>query len=80
MAYVNVHNDLSKIKTELAFGLTKWRLICFGAGGAGESTGPGQKAPLTPQNGAIPRFGKSFLCKNTVGTLSISRAIPSPSR
>lgn len=34
MAYVNVPNDLSKIKTKLAFGLTKRQLICFGAGGA----------------------------------------------
>lgn len=34
MAYVNVPNDLSKIKTKLAFGLTKRQIICFGAGGA----------------------------------------------
>lgn len=34
MAYVNVPNDLSKIKTKLAFGLTKRQIICFG-GGAG---------------------------------------------
>lgn len=33
MAYVNVPNDLSKIKTKLAFGLTKRQLVCFGAGG-----------------------------------------------
>lgn len=33
MAYVNVPNDLSKIKTKLAFNLTKRQLICFGAGG-----------------------------------------------
>ena len=31
MAYVNVPNDLSKIKTKLAFNLTKRQLICFGA-------------------------------------------------
>lgn len=43
MAYVNVHSDLSKIKTELAFGLTKWRLICFGAGGAGGQPGRDKK-------------------------------------
>lgn len=30
MAYVNVPNDLSKIKTKLAFNLTKRQLICFG--------------------------------------------------
>ena len=30
MAYVNVPNDLSKIKTKLAFKLTKRQLICFG--------------------------------------------------
>ena len=31
MAYVNVTNDLSNIKTKLAFNLTKRQLICFGA-------------------------------------------------
>lgn len=30
MAYVNVPNDLSKIKTKMAFNLTKRQLICFG--------------------------------------------------
>lgn len=29
MAYVNVPNDLSKIKTKIAFNLTKRQLICF---------------------------------------------------
>lgn len=32
MAYVNVPNDLSKIKTKLAFGLTKRQIVCFGGG------------------------------------------------
>ena len=31
MAYVNVPNDLSRIKTKIAFNLTKRQLICFGA-------------------------------------------------
>ena len=31
MAYVNVPNDLSKIKSKIAFNLTKRQLICFGA-------------------------------------------------
>lgn len=31
MAYVSVPNDLSKIKTKLAFNLTKRQLVCFGA-------------------------------------------------
>jgi hypothetical protein len=31
LAYVNVPNDLSKIKTKLAFNLTKRQLICFGS-------------------------------------------------
>lgn len=31
MAYVNVPNDLSRIKTKLAFNLTKRQLICFGS-------------------------------------------------
>lgn len=31
MAYVNVPNDLSKIKTKVAFNLTKRQLICFSA-------------------------------------------------
>jgi len=30
LAYVNVPNDLSKIKTKIAFNLTKRQLICFG--------------------------------------------------
>lgn len=31
MAYVNVPNDLTKIKSKLAFHLTKRQLICFGS-------------------------------------------------
>ena len=31
MAYVNVPNDLSRIKTKMAFNLTKRQLLCFGA-------------------------------------------------
>jgi len=31
LAYVNVPNDLSKIKTKLALNMTKRQLICFGA-------------------------------------------------
>jgi len=31
VAYVNVPNDLSKIKTKMAFNLTKRQLLCFGA-------------------------------------------------
>ena len=34
MPYVNVPNDLSKIKTKIAVNLTKRQLICFGAGAA----------------------------------------------
>ena len=34
MPYVNVPNDLSKIKTKIAFNLTKRQLICFGMGAA----------------------------------------------
>ena len=30
MAYVNVPNDLSKIKTKLALNLTRRQLLCFG--------------------------------------------------
>ena len=32
MPYVNVPNDLSKIKTKIAFNLTRRQLICFGGG------------------------------------------------
>ena len=32
--YENVPNDLSKIKTKVAFNLTKRQLICFGCGAA----------------------------------------------
>lgn len=32
MPYVNVPNDLSKVKTKIAFNLTKRQLICFGIG------------------------------------------------
>lgn len=36
MAYVPVPNDLNRIKTKLAFNLTKRQLICFSiAGGTG---------------------------------------------
>ena len=34
MPYVNVPNDLSKVKTKVAFNLTKRQLICFGGGAA----------------------------------------------
>lgn len=34
MPYVNVPNDLSKIKTKMAFNLTKRQLICFGCAAA----------------------------------------------
>ena len=34
MPYVNVPNDLSKIKTKIAFNLTERQLICFGGGAA----------------------------------------------
>lgn len=34
MPYVNVPNDLSKIKTKLAFNLTKRQLVCFGGAAA----------------------------------------------
>ena len=39
MPYVNVPNDLSKIKTKIAFNLTKRQLICFGMGAAVGNTG-----------------------------------------
>ena len=35
MAYVPVPKDLSKIKTKLAFNLTKRQLVCFQRGGGG---------------------------------------------
>ena len=38
MPYVNVPNDLSKIKTKMAFNLTKRQLVCFGS--AGRGSGP----------------------------------------
>ncbi len=34
MPYVNVPNDLSKVKTKLVFNLTKRQLFCFGAAAA----------------------------------------------
>lgn len=34
MPYVNVPNDLSKIKTKMAFNLTKRQLACFGGAAA----------------------------------------------
>ncbi len=33
-SYVNVPNDLSKVKTKLAFNLTKPQLVCFGIAAA----------------------------------------------
>lgn len=34
MAYVSVPNDLSKVKTKMAFNLTKRQLVCFGIAAA----------------------------------------------
>ena len=34
MHYMNVPNDLSKIKTKMAFNLTKRQIICFGGAAA----------------------------------------------
>jgi len=34
MPYVNIPNDLSKIKTKIAFNLTKRQLLCFGGAAA----------------------------------------------
>ncbi|MCC8022337.1 MAG: PrgI family protein [Clostridiales bacterium] len=34
MPYVNVPNDLSKVKTKIAFNLTKRQLVCFGSAAA----------------------------------------------
>jgi len=34
MPYVNIPNDLSKIKTKVAFNLTKRQLLCFGGAAA----------------------------------------------
>ena len=34
MPYVNIPNDLSRIKTKAALNLTKRQLLCFGAGAA----------------------------------------------
>lgn len=39
MPYVNVPNDLSKIKTKMAFNLTKRQLVCFGSAGAVGNSG-----------------------------------------
>ena len=33
MAYVPVPKDLTKVKTKVAFNLTKRQLVCFGGGG-----------------------------------------------
>ena len=37
MPYVNVPNDLSKIKTKMAFNLTKRQFVCFGCARAAEA-------------------------------------------
>lgn len=55
MAYVSVPNDLSKIKTKLAFNLTKRQLICFGA-----AAGIGVPAYLFTRS-AIGNTGAMFL-------------------
>ena len=34
MPYVNIPNDLSKIKTKMAFNLTRRQLLCFGSAAA----------------------------------------------
>ena len=38
MAYVPVPKDLTKVKTKVAFNLTKRQLVCFGASDAGRSS------------------------------------------
>ena len=55
MPYVNVPNDLSKIKTKMAFNLTKRQLICFGC-----ATAVGIPSYLLAR-GAIGNTGAMFL-------------------
>ena len=57
MAYVNVPNDLSKIKTKLAFNLTKRQLICFGGAAAVGIPLYHQRGPRQ-HGGAVPHAGR----------------------
>lgn len=61
MPYVNVPNDLSKIKTKIAFNLTKRQLVCFGIGAA-----VGVPAYLLSR-GAIGNTGALFVSGQTLG-------------
>ena len=58
MPYVNVPNDLSKIKTKMAFNLTKRQLICFWRCGGHRhpvlSAGPGASGEY---RGYVPYAG-----------------------
>ena len=65
MAYVPVPKDLSKIKTKLAFNLTKRQLVCFSSAAA-----VGLPAYLFSR-------GSPFLLMNPILLCSETRANPS---
>ena len=56
MAYVPVPKDLSKIKTKLAFNLTKRQLVCFGSTSI---VGVEKKQIISSSVGRIP--GTAFM-------------------
>ena len=63
MPYVNVPNDLSKVKTKMALNLTKRQLICFGCAAAvGRFLRPGVR-PYQTQNIYAPFAGRGAVRK-----------------
>lgn len=65
MPYVNVPNDLSKVKTKMALNLTKRQLICFGCAAA-----VGIPSYLLAR-GSIGNTGAMFLMTSTVLVKSV---------
>ena len=58
--YVNVPNDLSKVKTKLAFNLTKRQLVCFGIAAAVGAAAVGVPTYLLARS-TIGNTGAMFL-------------------
>lgn len=70
MPYVNVPNDLSKVKTKMALNLTKRQLICFGCAAA-----VGIPSYLLAR-GSIGNTGAMFLTTRTTQLFRIPSRLP----
>lgn len=70
MPYVNVPNDLSKIKTKMAFNLTKRQLVCFGGAAA-----VGIPSYLLARS-SIGNTGAMFLNSHDLDSMDVEEHIP----